>query len=228
MKTCLMSRSPTEPPGALALAQIGHGFESPVHGAQQVFRATLDAISRPGTLQRLPVAALAGLQPPGVSVALGALLLMLLDAEVSLHLGAGLATEPLSAYLRFYTGVRVLADPTNADFIATPAAQAQPALWTALRTGSDEMPQDSATLLIDVPALAKTRLAPDDRLLQLRGPGIRSSEQLAVGGLSAEFWRARIACEASFPQGVDLILCCGEQIAALPRTTHLQLDQRDI
>jgi alpha-D-ribose 1-methylphosphonate 5-triphosphate synthase subunit PhnH len=211
----------------VTLADVGAGFASPVHAAQQVFRALLDAMARPGSIQTLPAPALAGLQPPApMGSGLCATLLTLLDADATLHLADSLAAELVHGYLRFHTGVRPRA-AAQADFVVARAAEASAALWQQLQTGTDEAPQDSATLILDVPTLANTP-RPGAPLLRLRGPGIRDSAQLAVAGLPADraaaFWRARIAQEATFPLGIDLILVAGERVAALPRTTHIVLD----
>lgn len=212
---------------ASTLADIGPGFDDAVQGTQQVFRSVLEALSRPGTLQTLPGAALAGLQPPAglstaVSLSLCAVLLTLLDADTTLQLGTGLDAPGVAAYLRFHTGVRLSHAAAEADFAAWPAARATAELWHTLRLGSDEAPQDGATLIIEVPALHAVTGANAHTLL-LRGPGIRTEQTLAVAGLSPAFWQARQALEAEFPRGIDLILCCGTQIAALPRSTRLQL-----
>lgn len=213
---------------AAGLAHIGAGFASPGHGAQQVFRATLDALSRPGTLQRLPSDALAGVQPPGIGMAQYAVLLTLLDAETRLFLTPDPARDAVAAHLRFHTGVRLLTDAADADFVATRAAQADTTLLAALYCGSDEAPQTGATLIIEVPLLDhdldNDGMVADVIELSLCGPGIRDVQALRVGGLTRAFWRASIAGEARFPRGVDLILTCGDVIAALPRTTHVQLD----
>jgi alpha-D-ribose 1-methylphosphonate 5-triphosphate synthase subunit PhnH len=43
-----------------------------------------------------------------------------------------------------------------------------------------------------------------------------------VAGLPLEFWDAARANAARFPRGVDLLLCAGDRLAALPRTTRVE------
>ncbi len=198
-------------------ADIGRGFAQPVHDAQRVFRAVLDATARPGRVQTLPAAVLDGFDSVGLGRGLCAVLLALLDAETRLWLDPGLADGTAAAHLRFHTGVRLVADQAHAAFVAcTPAAAG--ALWVQLNPGSDTGPQDGATLLIEVASLGH------GMAIDLRGPGIQHVQRLQVEGLSEAFWRARIVAEADFPCGIDLILCSGDCIAALPRSTHLRLE----
>ena len=204
---------------AAARATLARGFEAPSTAAQGAFRTLLEAMSRPGRVQRLPAHALRGMEPPEVDPALCALLLTLLDAQTTLHIGPGLPRQALSPYLRFHTGVRLLDAPGQADFVALGAAPAAQ-LWQTLRGGTDEAPEQGATLIVQVPALACAPL-PGALLLRLHGPGIQHVQPLAVGGIDAAFWRARIDPEAQFPRGVDLVLCCGADIAGVPRSTHL-------
>jgi alpha-D-ribose 1-methylphosphonate 5-triphosphate synthase subunit PhnH len=42
-----------------------------------------------------------------------------------------------------------------------------------------------------------------------------------VGALPADFAARMQANRASFPLGVDLVLICGAQLVALPRSTHV-------
>lgn len=204
----------------MSLGTIGRGFAQPVHDAQQVFRAALEAMSRPGRVQPLPAQLLAPLDAPGLSPGLTAVLLSLLDAETRLWLAPSLATADALQYLRFHTGVRLADSPAEADFVVVGAAQARPELWTQLRRGSDEAPQDGATLVLDLVSL---RSAPPGQpgALTLRGPGIETQHTLAVPDVAAPFWRARAALEAEYPRGVDLLLCSGDRLAALPRTTRV-------
>lgn len=209
--------------GGAHLATLGRGFAQPVHAAQQVFRAVLEAMSRPGRVQALPSSELAALEPPGLSRGLISVLLSLLDAETSLWLAPPLDTPAALAYLRFHTGVRVHERPQAAAFVAMAAAQARADLWATLNAGSDEAPQSGTTLIVEVDALASTAMA-GAPVLELRGPGIADRQSVCVAGLAADFWRAREAMASEYPRGIDLILCCGEHLAALPRTTRVSLE----
>jgi alpha-D-ribose 1-methylphosphonate 5-triphosphate synthase subunit PhnH len=210
------------------LSALGRGLADAVHGAQALFRAVLTAQSYPGRVQSLPAEALAGLQPPNLPTGLTALLLTLLDRETSLHLHPALGTQQAAEYLRFHTGVRTTGNTATAAFVAMAAAQATPQLWQQLNAGSDSQPQDGATLLIEVPALFEGGAHDSGRgaacTLLLNGPGIRRQARLAVAGPGPEFWQARIRLQADYPRGVDLLLCCGRQLAALPRSTQLALE----
>jgi alpha-D-ribose 1-methylphosphonate 5-triphosphate synthase subunit PhnH len=201
------------------LAETGRGFADPVHATQRVFRGALGALSHPGRIQTLPDAALRGLQAPGSQLALWALLLTLLDVETRLWLHPALGGHGATAWLRFHTGTSLAQDPADADFAALPGRQAEASLWTRLAAGSDEAPQDGATLLVEVDGLHAC-----DRpgALRLTGPGIEHQQWLCVPGLGADFWSARQVLQGDYPRGVDLLLCCGSQLAGLPRTTRVE------
>lgn len=192
------------------LASMPRGFADAAHDAQAVFRAVLEAVSRPGRLQTLDASD--GLQAPvPLSRGLTALLLTLLDAESSLHLEGPLASDAAWMYARFHTGVQVAAREA-ADFVAVRAAEAS---LEGLCLGTDEAPQHGATLIVETPTLAGQSLV-------LRGPGIEHTQRIGPCGLSAEFWQQRIAQETLFPRGVDLLIVCGSQLIALPRSTHIE------
>lgn len=194
------------------LANMPRGFADATHDAQAVFRAVLDALSRPGRLQTL--AASDGLQAPApLSRGLTAVLLTLLDAETSLHLDGPLASDTAWLYARFHTGVQPAALEA-ADFVAVRAAEAS---LEGLRLGTDEAPQHGATLIVDTTTLAGQSLV-------LSGPGIEHTQRIGLCGLSVEFWQRRIAQERLFPRGVDLLIVCGSQLIAVPRSTHITME----
>ena len=207
------------------LARMGAGFADPVHGAQQTFRALLGAMAEPGRVLALPEAAIAGLAPqdadlrPPFGVALAATLLTLLDADTPAHLAGALATDDARAWLRFHTGAR--AQARVAGMTAALARDVDAALWNALDLGTDDAPQSSATLFVEVDALSEQPL-PGAVALKLRGAGIERSRDLAVAGLSTAFWQWRTALRAELPRGVDLVLACGTRLAAIPRSTHVE------
>ena len=210
-----------------ALARMGSGFADPVHGTQQVFRVLLGAMSEPGRLHVLNEDATAGLVPadaelrPPLGTALAATLLTLLDADTPVHLAGTLGNDDARAWLRFHTGARDV--PAAAGMTAALARDVDAPLWHALDPGTDESPQAGATLVVEVEALSEQALA-GAVALKLRGAGIQSSRDLAVAGLSAAFWQWRIALQAELPRGVDLVLVCGRQVAAIPRSTRIESD----
>jgi alpha-D-ribose 1-methylphosphonate 5-triphosphate synthase subunit PhnH len=183
------------------------GFADPVLDAQSSFRAVLEAMSRPGRIQRLrrPPA-----PPPPLCPAAGAVLLTLADSGTPLFLDAGAdATE----WVRFHAGCPVVANPAEADFVL--AAGAPPSL-AALRAGTDEDPQTSATLILQVDALE------EGAGWRLTGPGIEHAHHLHVTGMPDGFLAEWAANAARFPRGVDVILCAGDAVAALPRSLRIE------
>lgn len=180
-------------------------FADPVHGAQTCFRAVLDAMSRPGTVCSIGL----GLTPPApLAQATAAVLLTLVDGETALSLAPYFA--PATDWIAFHCGAG-LAEPDTAAFVL---AVTLPDL-AAVAQGSDDAPQDSATIILQVPSLAgSTRY-------RLTGPGIETEAILAVDGLPPDFAKRWAANHALFPRGVDLILCAGDRLAALPRSVFV-------
>lgn len=201
------------------LADLPAGFAAPGFASQAVFRRALEALSRPGRCQAVTPQDTGVLTPPaGMSLALAALLLTLLDGETTLWLSPSFDDALVRGWLAFHTGVLLVARPEDAAHVAVRAGELDLALWQRIGRGSDERPQDGATLLVEVDALDK---GPG---LSLRGPGIATSASLAVAGIAPAVWAARAADQARYPLGADLLLCHGERFAGLPRSTRLQLE----
>ncbi len=181
------------------------GFADPVLDAQGCFRAALDALARPGRVCRVPAPPPA---PVPLEPAAAALLLALCDAETGVCL---LDAEPAREWLRFHAGCPD-APLGSARFVL--AAGAMPDL-AALDPGTDEAPQDSATLILQVAALE------EGAGMRLRGPGIAHEHGLLAAGLPPDFPARWAANRARFPRGVDLFLCCGHRLAGIPRGTEI-------
>ena len=96
-------------------------------------------------------------------------------------------------------------------------ALGQPEL-TRFSAGTDEEPESSATLILQVAALD------EGQNLRLTGPGLGAPASLRVAGLPPGFVAAWAANRALFPRGVDIILCAGDRLAALPRIVRLEAD----
>jgi alpha-D-ribose 1-methylphosphonate 5-triphosphate synthase subunit PhnH len=176
------------------------GFESPL-AAQSCFRAVLAAFSSPGAEMALPVVE----APPGLSPAAASVLLTLADAATNVAL-----PEDAAEWLAFHAGAKVV--PVDvADFCAT---SVRPAL-ASLRQGTDEAPEEGATLILDVPGFA------EGRRFRLAGPGLRVPLQrvLPLDEFFAPEWQVQTA---RAPRGVDVLLCAGHSVLALPRSLRIE------
>lgn len=180
------------------------GFADPATDAARAFRAVLDAMARPGR-----IVALAGASAPApASPALASVLLTLTDGTTPVHLAGAHDTPALRDWLRFHTGAPISPRDSAAFAIGT---------WEALLPltdylpGSAEYPDRSATLIVETPGLSTD--GP-----RLTGPGIATEARLSLPDLAA--FQANTA---RFPLGLDFLFTCGDRLAALPRTTRVEV-----
>jgi alpha-D-ribose 1-methylphosphonate 5-triphosphate synthase subunit PhnH len=183
------------------------GFADPVLDAQRCFRAVLDAMARPGSVHSAGTGLAA---PPVLDGATAAVLLTLVDGETPLWLAPHL--DAARAWIVFHCGAVCVADATTASFITTDAL---PDL-SALRAGSHEAPETSATVILQVRGFGT------GKRYRLHGPGLRNDALLSVDGLPAAFAVTWANNRARFPRGVDLVLCAGSRLAALPRSVSIE------
>ncbi len=183
------------------------GFADPVTDAQATFRAVLDAMARPGTIHRAGEHLAA---PAPLDRATAAVLLTLVDHETPLWLDA--AATPARDWLAFHCGAALVPEPNAACFAV---ALSLPDL-TRFPAGSHEAPEGSATVILQVPALAA------GTCYRLSGPGLREPELLYVSGLPSRFITQWQQNRALLPRGVDIILCAGTTLAALPRSVSIE------
>lgn len=187
------------------------GFADTVTDSQIVFRAVLDAMSRPGTLQTIELA-LEG--PETLDIAATALALALIDYETPLYLSPSLATPASETYLKFHCGTRITKASREAAFAILDGA---PDEFGAFNTGSDEYPETGATLVIQVDTIET------DGPLLLTGPGIKDSSRINLPDISQAFWAKRTAQQRHFPRGLDFVFVSGTAMLALPRTTTVSV-----
>lgn len=178
------------------------GFANPVADAQACFRAVLDAIAHPGRIRSVPHVG----APAPLCAASAAVLLTLVDQETPLRLDP--EAEPARPWIAFHTGA-----PTNGDSFVL--ALSWPDLET-LPAGTDEMPEASATVILQVSSLT------DGQTYVLEGPGLREPAKFRVAGLPADFASIWLRNHSRFPRGIDLILCAGDTLAALPRSVSVK------
>ena len=182
------------------------GFADPVQGSQSCFRSILDAMARPG---RVRTVAAAMDPPPVLDAATAAVLLTLADADTPLWLDA--ATSAAREWIAFHCGAL-----DAAAHSATLALSLGPTRLDAFPAGTDDAPEQGATIILQVTALGR------GTMFELSGPGLAAPSTLAVDGLPPEFAAEWATNHARFPRGVDLILCAGTQLAALPRSVRIR------
>ncbi len=181
--------------------------------AQATFRTIMDAMARPGTLQRVrdvPSGAPAHLAP-----ASAALMLALSDHETPVWLDAALATGETANWLRFHSGAPIVTDVTQGSFVLCTTPASVPSL-NQLALGTSEYPDRSATLIVQVESLS------EGRPVALRGPGIRGEATLRAA-IAPDLVAMLQANHALFPRGIDTLLVADDAIIALPRSTRLTM-----
>ena len=192
------------------------GFADPVAGAQAVFRATLAALSRPGTIQALP----AELTPPEpLTPELAALALALADPDAPIWLGPILAGAPdVVDYLRFQTGASIVSRPETAALALVRRPEDLPPL-DAFALGSQDYPDRSTTIVLAVDELSAG--GPRAQTFQVTGPGVKGSASFAASSLPSDFAERALANHALFPRGVDWLLVGSGGVLGLPRSARL-------
>lgn len=168
---------------------------------QRVFRRLLDCFACPGRIAS---------SDDSDRAALITLLAVLLDGETSLadpHRLLAAADWP-----------KLQARRDSAEGAAFVVADGARAPDFSPQLGTLESPERGATLVLTVIALG------EGQRLRLSGAGIDGHSVFAVSGLHPDWIGARANWVAAFPLGVDVILCDGSRFAALPRTTHIEME----
>jgi alpha-D-ribose 1-methylphosphonate 5-triphosphate synthase subunit PhnH len=182
---------------------LAGGFPDPATDAAAAFRAVLQTMARPGWIGTVRGAA----PPLPCSPAAGAALLTLVDSTTPLHLAGAHDCDTLRDWVRFHTGAPLVG---RGDAVFALGAWEALVPLSGYPLGTPEYPDRSATLIVDLPALTPTGA-------RLTGPGIRDTAALSLPDPAAFAANA-----ARFPLGLDFILCAGDRLAALPRTTRVE------
>ncbi|MCR2831682.1 phosphonate C-P lyase system protein PhnH [Acidithiobacillus ferrooxidans] len=172
---------------------------------QLTFRMLLEAMSCPGQRMTLPDSAEESPFRPACTT----ILHTLLDADTPVALAYPDAAAEHWLRTRCYAPV---VPPKDAVF-----AVATDWSWEdhVFPIGTEEEPENSATLIIEIPTLQG---GPN---LILRGPGIQSMRAIAPE-IGAGFLPFSQHNHSLYPRGVDLILCSGRDFLCLPRTTEIE------
>lgn len=184
-------------------------FSHPVADAQRAFRRILKAMSEPGVMVSLPTLPAWG----NASCAATAVMMTLVDRETPLWIDDALRDDALLSNLRFHTGAPIT-DSMDAPFALLHAKSSIGI--DRFSPGDNVSPEKSSTLIIDVTALS------GGLTLRLRGPGLQERRAIApqLPESVLHYLRDR---HHRFPQGIDLIFTCGENMMALPRSTDVEV-----
>ena len=193
-------------------AELPAGFADKVLSAQSTFRSVMDAMARPGSVQR--IVATSGAPSP-VMRGTAAIALTLFDQDTPVWLDPAVSeTSDVTKWLKFHTGAPVIADPSICSFALIGDARALPAL-DRFAFGSNEYPDRSTTLILQVESLT------EGSSLELRGPGIDGTAGLRARVQPADLFERLAINGALFPRGIDVVLVADNCIVAIPRTTRL-------
>lgn len=181
------------------------GFQDSSKDSASAFRVALDVMARPGVISEISGA----VPPKPLSVAAASVLLVLCDGETPIWLAPELRIDAVQDWLRFHTGAPLIEDKAKAMFAV--------GTWGALMPlddfafGTPEYPDRSVTCIVEMENLAAEGA-------MLRGPGIKDTAKLSLPEI-----KPLVDNAAMFPLGRDFFFCADTRIAALPRSTKIEV-----
>ena len=190
--------------------ELPPGFADKVKSAQSTFRSVMDAMARPGSVQR--VVAAAGTPSPMMR-GTAAIALTLFDHDTPIWLDAAMSTSDLAKWLKFHTGAPVVQDCSICSFALIGDAGALPDL-DRFSFGSNEYPDRSTTLILQLESLS------EGDAIELRGPGIDGIAAVRAAIEPPDLFERLAINEKLFPRGIDVVLVADDSIVAIPRTTR--------
>jgi alpha-D-ribose 1-methylphosphonate 5-triphosphate synthase subunit PhnH len=194
------------------VAELPAGFADKVLSAQSTFRSVMDAMARPGGVQR--ISAVAG-TPAAMMRGAAAIALTLFDHDTPIWLDPEMNRTPeVAKWIKFHTSAPVVADSSISHFALIGDAQNLPSLDRFV-FGSDEYPDRSTTLILQVESLT----AGD--AFELQGPGIDGTAVLHATIQPKNLFERLAINAALFPRGIDVVLVHDDAIVAIPRTTRI-------
>jgi alpha-D-ribose 1-methylphosphonate 5-triphosphate synthase subunit PhnH len=125
-------------------------------------------------------------------------------------------TPETTGYFRFHTGAPIADTPGSAAFalLDGPAAIQS---FGAFAIGTPDYPDRSTTLIIEVGALT------GQGAVLLSGPGLAQPTPFGVDGVDEALWPLLVDNHALFPLGIDVIFTAGDKVAALPRSSRIEV-----
>ena len=206
-------------------ADLQAGFADPVTQAQQCFRHILKAMSEPGIIRQV-TQSLEGLGTINAAIDTTidatsfAVILTLVDNDTPLWLSPVFNQAVIRKNFSFHCGCPVVGSPEQACFLlATGREGLSP---EQCNPGNAVRPDTAATVFLQVDSIGH-ELQSGGCGLTLKGPGIPGQRQLYISGL-AQHWQDWLQVRHQpFPLGIDLILCAGSSLCALPRSVQVSV-----
>jgi alpha-D-ribose 1-methylphosphonate 5-triphosphate synthase subunit PhnH len=186
------------------------GFEHPISGHQETFRAIIKAMARPGQLVKINSKVNI---PDILNPAAAATCLTLLADETPLWTDLSWNVSAVN-WFQFQCGCSIVTEPCMARFALITRPTAMPPLDN-FRIGDEAHPQSAATLIVQVERFN----AYHGKILS--GPGVKAATHFAPEGIPPKFWEQWQLQAAFFPLGVDVFFTSNDILAALPRTTRV-------
>ena len=194
------------------VAELPAGFADKVLSAQSTFRSVMDAMARPGSVQRIVSAAGT---PSAMMRGTAAIALTLFDHDTPVWLDAAMSATPdVAKWLKFHTSAPVVADSLIAGFALVGDPENLPPL-DRFAFGSNEYPDRSTTVVLQVESLT------NGPAVELCGPGIDGTATLRASIQPHDLFERLAVNAALFPRGIDVVLVHDDSIVAIPRTTRL-------
>lgn len=187
-----------------------------VHDLQHIYRKLLNSMSRPGSIENINAIGQKVNMQIDLDKNLTALLMALLDGEVSYCFVASADKSAESKINQLTYAVKT--DIAQADYIILTNRATEQQMQIALseaKIGTLRNPHESATVIIQVAQLS------NDKQLQLSGPGIKDTQELCIQD-DRQWLVYRNEKVQEFPLGIDIIMIDNHgNIACLPRTTRI-------
>lgn len=180
-----------------------------------VFRAVLEALSRPGKVVDLPAGVATSVPPAAVPV------LALADLDVSVatfEVGDG----PMwASSIRSVTGCR-LAPAADADMILAERPPTADEV-SSLRVGTAHAPERGARLFVRCDAITEGSTSAGTTI-RIKGPGASAGRTITVIGVGGDVFGALAAANRAFPAGVDTWLVAGDRrMVGIPRSSRIDV-----
>jgi alpha-D-ribose 1-methylphosphonate 5-triphosphate synthase subunit PhnH len=188
------------------------GFQDLVHDAQTTFRSLLTAMAHPGT----PIPLTLEMTPPEeLLTSCAAACLTLFDLDTKIWVSPDLPAT-VKSWLTFHAGCSFTEDSSQSHFAVIANAVTMPPL-TGFHPGTNEEPEQSTTLLIQVPHWQ------EEPGLYLCGPGIVREQTMPQPEIADNFWQHWAENHHAYPLGVDVFFFHPQWVIGLPRTTTVQM-----